>query len=224
MAVWHFMLIIGNWHLSLDCVWFLSIKINCYFTGKSAWTTYAFIWFLISSLVNSLCQYSEPVYFLIFFPYLSFISSVVVSTSFGNSGSFFLWISFPLLIFLFFPSFFFPFFFLYFFFFSFIFLRLTKANIWGESNNFAASEGKKPNPSWVTKSWVLADKIRCQKCYKTNQMSNGWTVAALRAWRRCGERRLRTPIPAFVRSGHFSVTSSAGSALIGAAFDSRQLS
>lgn len=50
MAVWHFMLIIGNWHLSLDCVWFLSIKINCYFTGKSAWNTYVFILLVISDL------------------------------------------------------------------------------------------------------------------------------------------------------------------------------
>lgn len=106
----------------------------------------------------------------------------------------------------------------------FFFFKTDKSkHICRESNNFAASEEKKES-SWVTESWVLADKIRCQKCYKTNQMSNGWTVAALGAWRRCGESRLRTPIPAFVRSRHFSVTSSASSALIGAAFDSRQLS
>lgn len=152
---------------------------------------------------------------------------MVVSTVLPRKfGSFFYALAFPLLIFLLFPLSFLGgggLFFGVCFLGGFFFLVLAKVlTICRESNNFAASEEKKS--SWVTKSWVLADKIRCQKCYKTNQMSNGWAVAALRAWRRCGERRLRAPIPAFVKRGHFSVTSSARSALIWTAFDSQQLS
>lgn len=117
---------------------FLSIKINRYFTGKSAWTTYVFIWFVVSSLANPLCQYSELFFF--FFELTRYFLSACFYEPWKD------WI-FPSRISSPLPNFLppLPLFFLFLFFFLFnIFFKADKSKqICRESNNFAASAEEK---------------------------------------------------------------------------------